>query len=224
MNPIFTPTLLRQAVRASGDAYKNTPTHRAGEAEGCLIDYGDGFHFSIRGTEFDGSMILFGDALIDGLVYPWKHPVLGWCHKGFLKGRFFPDRNQGGAEGLCRAAFGALAALESEYTIVGHSKGGGQAMLVGGLMTAMGHSPKAIITVDAPRMVLGDMLAKVLEGVPVLHIRVPASPVNKVPFILPWHHGPGEVLNIGPKESGWSPIAHKISNIAGYLEDYLEAP
>ena len=174
MNPIFTPTVLRQAVRASADAYKETPTHRAGEAEGVLIDYGDGFFFGVQGTEFNGSFIIFGDMLIDIIIYPWRHPDLGWLHKGFLLGRIIPDANQGGALGLFKVAYADLAGLFEAAILVGHSKAGPQVMIVGGLLAASGQPPKAIITVDAPKFAIGKKLANVLEGVPV-PLRRPAS-------------------------------------------------
>ena len=138
-----------QAIRASIDAY-GPCTHKAGESEGLLIDYGDGPIFAPRGTEFDGSMILFGDGLIDALTYPWHHDILGWCHKGFLVGRLC-EWNKGGAVGLYWQAAGALHSLPQCPIIAGHSKGADEAVKIGALMTAHGHPPKAIITCGCPK-------------------------------------------------------------------------
>jgi len=198
MNPVFTPALVKNAVRAAADAYDETPTHVAGEAEGRLKKYGDTWHFSIRGTEFDGSGIIFGDMLIDVLVYPVWHPVLGWVHKGFAYGRLIPDANQGGAVGLFKAAYADLIGLGEPYVIDGHSKAGPQTSKVAALMTDIGHPPKAFITVDGVKGFIGGKINKVLKDVPGLHVRVPASPVNRLPLGPWWHHGPGDVLELGP--------------------------
>lgn len=223
LNPVFTPTLVRQAVRAAGDAYKEPLTHVAGESEGLLTNYGDGWHFGIQGTEFDGSGIIFGDMLIDGLAYPCKHPDLGWLHKGFLMGRLVPDWNRGGARGLFHASYADLVGLDAPYVIDGHSKAGAEAPIMGGLMTLAGYPPKAIVTVDAPKFAIGDQLAEVLKDVPVLHIRIRPSPINKVPLTPWWHHGPGDVLELGPPFKGLGDIrAHKIKRIAALVDAHFD--
>lgn len=225
MHPVFTPALIREAGRAAADAYKSTPTHRAGEAEGCLVNYGDGWHLGIRGTEFDGSGIVFGDMLIDVLAYPVRHPVLGWVHKGFTYGRIIPDANQGGAVGLFRAVRADLKALGEPYVIDGHSKGGAQTVEVGALLTAWGLPPKAIVAVDPPRFAIGRKLWKVLDGIPVLKIVAPASPVNKVPLGPWWNNGPGETIEVGPPNEGLGDItAHKIARINRWTDDRLRGP
>jgi len=182
-----------QAIRAAIDAYGPT-THRAGESEGLLIDYGDGPIFAPRGTEFDGSMIVFGDGLIDALAYPWKHDILGWCHKGFLVGRWC-DLNKAGAVGLYWAAAGTLHALPSPPIIAGHSKGGAEAVMIGALLGRHGHPPKAVITCGCPKGFISRNAEQILEaaGVPVRHHVIDGDPVPGLPK-MPYWKRPGEVI------------------------------
>ena len=182
-----------QAIHAAIAAY-GPCTHKAGESEGLLIDYGDGPIFAARGTEFDGSMIFFGDALIDGLAYPWKHDVLGWCHKGFLVGRFC-DLNKGGAIGLYWKAAGALHSLPSRPIIAGHSKGGAEAVKIGAMLAYHGHPPKAVITCGCPKGFISRNAEEILaaHGVPVRHHVIDGDPVPNVPK-MPYWSRPGEIV------------------------------
>ena len=229
MHPVFTGTVLKQAARASREAYNaKNHTHVAGECEAMLVDYGDGPLFGIQGTEFDGSGIVFGDMMIDGLAYPWHDPYLGWLHKGFLMGRALPrpigDGNKGGARGLFRTAFADLKQVHERLFVVGHSKAAAQAPIVAGFLTAFGCPPRGVIAIDAPRFAAGDGLARVLKKVPVLHIRIPASPVNRYPKMPYWHYGPGEVLELGPPAGFIGDItAHKIANIERLIAEHVEA-
>lgn len=225
VHPAITAPLLRQCARASDDAYR-ARTHAAGQSEGLLVVYGDGPIFAVRGTTLDGWCILTGDGLIDVAFIPWRDPVLGWLHHGFLAGSLFAP---GGARALFKAAWADLLAVDEPLVVTGHSKGGAEALIVGALLNFWRRPVKAVVTVDAPKLAIGGGLAEALAGVPVLHIVAGRSPVSHVPVMPWWNRGPrgaqGPAIDVDPLPAGeWPmPEAHRIKHIRARLDAWLAA-
>ncbi len=186
-----------QAIQAMRQSYK-LANYVSGNSEGLLIDYGDGPLFGCRGTTFDGWAIVFRDPLIDGLAYPWRsstYPQLGWCHKGFLRGRWFGKEK--GAIGLFRLAFADLMA-QRNLVLYGHSKGGAEAAIIAGLLVIHGRPPAAIITCGQPMVAASSHLGRLLEGIPYTRYVHGSDIVPKMPpFGSWWRHNREEHRLVG---------------------------
>ena len=134
----------------------------------------------------DGWRILSGDALLDGLVVPWRaerYPELGWCHKGFLRGKWWGEYR--GALGLWEAVRAELIE-QRPLLICGHSKGGAEAAIIAGLLVLAGHTPAALITFGAPRAAASSHLNRILRTIVTqFHVRHGVDGVPRLPA-APW--------------------------------------
>ena len=188
---------LIEAVRASAAAYDFT-THARANSEGLLWPTRraqplvDAPIFAVRGTTFDRWNILSGDALLDGLAVPWRakrYPELGWCHKGFLRGKWWGEYR--GALGLWEACRAELIE-QRPLLLCGHSKGGAEASILAALLVLAGHTPAALITFGAPRCAASTHLNHILRSIITqFHVRqgvdiVPRSPA--APWWQNWEH------------------------------------
>jgi len=176
----------REAVEAARVSYE-TSTHSHAESEGMLLCGGVGNPaiFAVRGTTFDHGRILTGDALLDGLTTPWRaseYPELGWCHKGFLRGKGF--RRHRGALGLYQSAHIDLFNA-GPIILTGHSKGAAEAALIAACLVLAGKTVAALITFGMPRVTVTDHLAAVLSSVPQQHFVHGKDVVPTVPA-APW--------------------------------------
>ncbi len=209
-----------QAIDAMQQAYRQA-NYVTGNSEGLLIDYGDGPLFGCRGTTFDGWAIVMRDPLIDGLAYPWRsstYPDLGWCHKGFMRGRWWGKEK--GAIGLFRRAYSDLMNLDN-LVCYGHSKGGAEVEIIAGLLVIHGRPPAAIVTCGQPATAASDHLGKLLSGIPYTRYVHGIDIVPSLPLMPWWRHNGEEHKLVGGR--GLSrPDWIKDHKIAAYAAAYRQ--
>lgn len=97
------------------------------------------------------------------------HPAIGECHEGCLTG----------AELVLLEFMAAIGA--DPYVIVGHSLGGGIAVLLAALATLAGHPPARLVTCGAMRCCIGPAVPTILLPVPGAHYHDGGDPVTDLP-------------------------------------------
>lgn len=112
------------------------------------------------------------DWLRDFQAWPRKHPLLGYCHSGFLQG--------------ADAVYTALAkVVDGSFAITGHSLGAAEALICAGLFSAHGRPPTKILTFGTPRPGMA-RLSNILNtsGAFIKHYRNGPDPVADVPLSI----------------------------------------
>jgi hypothetical protein len=114
------------------------------------------------------------DWLRDFRGWPQHHPVLGWCHEGFLEGM-----------DSVHAEVAAALELRSHYVVTGHSLGAARALIFAAMMTAAGKPPAQVETFGTPRPGF-QQLSKILMSAPYMpHCwKNGHDPVTDVPFLI----------------------------------------
>lgn len=166
-------------AEACAAVYADPVTWHIGSAHVLIAENAGLYIVSFRGSQD------LADWLIDFTMRPVWHPVLGWCHSGFLNDVLgVSDR--------------MLADLAGKRVVVtGHSKGGAEAVIFAGLMVASGHPPEAVVTFGAPRAGFA-MLRDVLNTTAVIQFRNGNDPVPEVlPEIAFWRHAREPLQAIG---------------------------
>jgi hypothetical protein len=142
---------------------------------------------------------------------PRHHPLVGWCHRGFLDGMDFVVQE------LLVAGIGK----KKPFAITGHSLGAARALIVAGILTAHKIYPARIITFGTPRPGMSK-LSRILNngGYPIRHYKNGPDPVADVPFAIPflWPYRKPQhdlALNVPPEKDEDDPF--KWHNISLYL-------
>lgn len=193
------------AVEAAQAAYE-TSTHSHAESEGLLVPP----MFAVRGTTFDRGRILTGDALLDGLITPWRprdYPELGWCHKGFLRGKGFGRYR--GALGLWQTCYADLFST-GPLIITGHSKGAAEAAIIAACMVLARRPVKALITFGMPRVTVTGHLAALLADIPQFHYVHGRDIVPRVP-VAPWWKRWGHQIHLPGSDDGGPFTDHRLA-------------
>ena len=113
------------------------------------------------------------DWIRDFSGWPSKHPLLGYCHSGFLCG-------------MDVVAFELSQALTGRpVAITGHSLGAARALILSGLWALQGIAPKICVTFGTPRPGMAK-LSNILNtsGIALKHYRNGPDPVAEVPVAL----------------------------------------
>ena len=192
-------------------AYASPPTFRAGDIHAVLTEQAGVTVLAVRGTQPDN----LGDWLRDLDVVPRWHPVLGFCHRGFLDG----------AEALRPLT---RAALQDAPVLVltGHSMGGAIALLLAALMSARGERlPAATVTFGAPRAGT-QALARCLIGCEKALYRNGDDPVPDVPLAMPPELPLPEYQQPAPLRQVGTPSGDPLSDhaIARYIQAVPDVP
>ncbi len=156
------------AARLAQAAYRESPTYCWQDVHALRRDEDGVPYVSFRGTTRD-----LEDWLRDLEVWPERCPHLGWCHAGFLTGAR-------AIEAMLRRE---LARGGIPPILTGHSLGGALALLTGGLLSAHGMAPLAIITFGAPRAGFA-RLRRVLSKLPIEQYRFGEDLVPTLPWAL----------------------------------------
>lgn len=156
-------------ARLAASAYDAAPAGRVVDyldSRAVVTEAPDDLTIAIRGTRPDS----IEDWIRDASAWPVHHPQLGACHAGFLTA----------AVGLWSQLRPIVAGRR--VRLCGHSMGGGDAVLIAGLMAADAVPPELLVTFEAPRAG-GHMLATLLAGVEVRQYRYGNDPVTEVPWV-----------------------------------------
>lgn len=149
---------------------------------------------SISGLARDGTVIsLRGTANVVGWIrdlriIPKSHPLLGWCHRGFLTGGVELWQHLEPPE-------------DGPVILTGHSLGGALAAIVGALRIASGQRVDHLVTFGAPRPGYEDLRRHFL-AVQVRQYMRGRDPVTDVPLELvtfPYRHIATQLIPIGIK-------------------------
>lgn len=140
------------------------------------------------------------DWLADFNGWPRLHPLLGYCHSGFLTGMDTV------ADEL------ALARTERPVAITGHSLGAARALILAGIWTALENPPAIVVTFGTPRPGMAK-LSNILNtgGIALKHYKNGPDPVADVPVTLPplWLYQkpqPDTPLNVAPDVGAEDPF------------------
>lgn len=115
------------------------------------------------------------DWLRDLHWHPRRHPVLGWCHAGFLT-----DLE------LVFDEVGDFVRQANELHVVGHSLGAARALLFAALLRCYGLLDVAVTVFGSPRPAFGG-LRRLLAGCPVRSFKNRRDKVTQVPpWWIPW--------------------------------------
>ena len=190
-------------AKLSQAAYAGRPTWTHGD---CFA-YGTTVNdtttvVAFRGTDPDA----IKDWTHDFDAAPEDDAQLGWCHKGFL------DDVRGVAPQIMAALKGKPAII-----VTGHSKGGAEALIFGGVLVAAGKPPLQISTFGAPRCAVfsSPTLAGLLARVAGTDYRHRDDPVPLVP--IGFDH-PRTILQLVPPTFALGVIAdHYIANYIAAL-------
>ena len=151
--------------RAVAGSYEVTPSIAAGDVR-LVITEQDGICIvAIPGTR----ATVAADWVRDLSAWPdtsRTHPNLGECHDGCLTG----------AEMVVQAAAAAVA--DRPFAVVGHSLGGGIAVLLAAMMP---RPPVRLVTFGAMRAAIGYQVREILAPVPGAHYRNGGDPVPDLP-------------------------------------------
>jgi hypothetical protein len=165
---------------------------------------------SVSGLDRDGTVVAFrGTANIAGWkrdvdILPKSHPLLGFCHRGFLTGGV--------------ALWQHLEPPEDGPVILaGHSLGGALAAIVGALRIASGMRVDQLVTFGAPRPGY-EQLRRHFLAVQVRQYMRGRDPVTNVPLDLvtfPYKHIATQLIQVGlAAREPW--LDH---DVAGYQAD-----
>jgi len=116
------------------------------------------------------------DWLRDFQGWPTLHPLLGYCHSGFLQGMDTVAEELGMAVDAGRS-----------FILTGHSLGAARALLVAGLFVAKGRMlPAEVVTFGTPKPGMAK-LSGILNhgGFPIRHYRNGPDPIAELPLTLP---------------------------------------
>lgn len=116
------------------------------------------------------------DWLRDFQGWPRKHPVLGYCHSGFLAGM----------DTVAAELTQAIDASGRPFVVTGHSLGAARALIVAALLTAGGRKPVLVETYGTPRPGM-ERLSQILlgGGYPIRAYKNGPDPVAEVPATIP---------------------------------------
>lgn len=170
-----------ELAQACADIYP-----QAGEgfnaAQGRFAQYWtrENIHVGLRHAEthdifcFRGSIDEI-DWLRDFEGWPSKHPQLGYCHSGFLRGM-----------GVVSEELAMAITPDRPYAITGHSLGAARALILAGLWTAQGRPPALVVTFGTPRPGMAK-LSNILNtgGFFIKHYKNGPDPVADVQPTLP---------------------------------------
>lgn len=164
-----------------------------------VIDQGERVVVAFRGTINIEGWIRDFDAL------PKSHPLLGYCHSGFLSG-------------ACALVQTLTIPKDKTVVLTGHSLGGALAVLVGALRIAVGERVDTLVTFGAPRAGFRAMRALWLAH-EVRQYRRGNDPVTDVPLdipIMPYTHLANALISIGKPDPDRAWNCH---SIRGYAAD-----
>jgi hypothetical protein len=171
-------------------------------------------HVAHKATDEGDVLVLRGsvdatDWMRDLDAMPVKHPLLGWCHGGFLR---YMDLVMEEVMKVCSPAF-----------ITGHSLGAARASILAGLVHCHGFSVKQRVVFGEPRPGFGQ-LATILStsGMSLRSYRNCDDPVTEVPVaiepLLPYQHASALIQLNAPGE-GVDPL--KDHHIQLYVKGIL---
>lgn len=141
------------------------------------------------------------DWLRDFQGWPKKHPILGYCHSGFLAG-------------MDTVASELVMAISPErpYALTGHSLGAARALIVAGLLMWAKKPPALVVTFGTPRPGMAK-LSSLLNGggYPIRHYKNGPDPVADVPLTVPplWLFQKPKVdtlLDVAPADGAHDPM------------------
>lgn len=134
-------TLSDAVLCAAATAAYSTPATMAYQDVHAVVSDVDGVTIvAFRGTVPSS----WEDWFRDFAAWPERltdHPILGWCHSGFVDG----------ADALIDRLRGVLS-RDKPFMLTGHSLGGALAIAAGALLSDCGLPPTALTTFGAPRV------------------------------------------------------------------------
>lgn len=179
---------IAEVCRRSYDAYTV-------EFDGSVSVLVDGDVIAFQGTSEDGE-----DILRDMRAIPWHDPDLGWCHSGFLKGV---------RDGECWEWLADN--LKTSTIIAGHSLGGAEAWIVGGLAyKRLKLKVDEIVTFGSPRPGF-KKLRNILRPIHKRRFVNGNDCVPNIPWFLGRYKHPVKELSVDSGDGGIF-TDHKIAN------------
>jgi Lipase (class 3) len=165
-------------------------------------------HKLVEGVDvivFRGSVDV-NDWMADFDAIPTKHPLLGWCHAGFLRYMDLVFEN-------------VLGVLGREIIVTGHSLGAARASILTGLLLSHGSQVKARVVFGEPRPGFRQLKTIIEQsGCESRCYRNGEDPVTEVPLyfepLLRYVH-PSEpiLLNAAPDPGDLSPLQYHHINL-----------
>lgn len=174
------PIPIEVALDFADDSYTQK-TVKVGDAECWVTEHGRYQIVAPRGTEFSDFFSEAGwlDVLSDAAAWPWYHRHIGWGHFGFMAG----------AKGLVKHGLRGLLRKEEPIILIGHSLGGGYAIGIALLLSALGFRVEGVITFGCPKALYSKKAIKRFWNykIPVWQFSNPGDPVTDVPVLLGRH-------------------------------------